>query len=311
MNTKKTIQILMSTYNGEKYITEQIDSILNQSIGLENMFLLVRDDGSTDGTIKILDAYKNNYPNKFDYFIGENLGPCYSFLDLVNKANKDFDYFAFSDQDDFWLPEKLEKAVEILTTKNNEIPQLYSSKYTIVDSNLNVIEGQSAKKVNFTTFENSLIENVATGCTEVFNKEMLTLLNKANADTSKGFFMHDWVLYMLGTSLGEFTYDENAYLLYRQHENNVLGASRGKFNNIKRKFKNFQKYNKNDVYRRNVVAFNKVYGSQCTQKQNHLMTLFSQKTLKDNCKFLISNNVKRQSTVDTLIFKLLILVNYL
>ncbi len=305
------IQILMSTYNGEKYIREQIDSILNQSIGLENLFILVRDDGSKDNTISILEEYKRTYPNNFDFFIGNNVGPCYSFLDLVSKANLDYDYFGFSDQDDFWKPEKLESAINLLKDKDNNIPQLYSSKYTIVDSNLNKIEGQNAKKVNFTSFENSLIENVATGCTEVFNKEMLLLLNKVNETGTKGFFMHDWVLYMLGTTLGEYTYDINEYLLYRQHENNVLGASRGKFNNISRKIRLFLKYNSGDIIRKNNKAFLEVYGDLVSKEYKTLLEQFAYKSFKNNLKLGINKNFKRQKFIDEMIFRFLIITNYI
>ncbi len=311
MEQKNTIQILMSTYNGEKYISEQIDSILNQSIGLESLFILARDDGSSDSTLAILEYYKTNYPNNFDFFLGNNIGPCYSFLDLVSKANHDYDYFAFSDQDDFWLPQKLEKAINILNTKDNSKPQLYSSKYTIVDSKLNKIEGQNAKKVNFTSFENSLIENVATGCTEVFNREMLVLLNKVNETKTKGFFMHDWVLYMLGTSLGDYIYDDNEYLLYRQHENNVLGASRGRFNNITRKIKLFFKYNSGDIIRANARAFNQVYGDSLQVNHKKLLEQFSSNTFKNNLKLGLNKSIKRQKYIDEFIFRVLIIVKFL
>ncbi len=305
------IQILMSSYNGEKYIEEQIESILNQSIDLNNLFLLVRDDGSTDKTLKILNKYKKIYPNNFDFFTGKNLGPCYSFFDLVKHANLEYDYFAFSDQDDFWLPEKLENAINLLQTKDNSIPQLYSSKYTIVNNKLDEIKGQHAKKVNFTSFENSLIENVATGCTEVFNKPMLRLLNKINEKNTNGFFMHDWTLYMLGTSLGEYTYDNNSYLLYRQHENNVLGASRGKFNNIQRKVKLFFKYNDGDIIRNNIKAFDDVYGEDISDDKKVLIKQFCAKNFKNNLKVGLNKKIKRQSLIHELIFRFFIIINFI
>lgn len=311
MNKTSTILILMSTYNGEKYINEQIESILNQSIGINNLSILVRDDGSSDNTIKILEQYKTDYHNNFNYFQGRNLGPCYSFLDLVNNADLNYTYFAFSDQDDFWLPSKLEAAIKILDNKNNNKPQLYSSKYTIVDANLKEIAGQSAKKVNFTSFENSLVENVATGCTEVFNLEMLKLLNKVNKPNIQGFFMHDWILYMLGTSLGEYTYDNNSYLLYRQHENNVLGASRGRFNDLTRKIKLLFKYNSGDTIRSNIIAFNTVYGHLVSSDKVTLLDMFSNKNFKNNIKLAFNLKIKRQKFIHELIFRLLILRNSL
>lgn len=311
MIKNKKIQILMSTYNGGKYIDEQIESILNQTIPLDELFILVRDDGSRDNTILILENYKKKYLNNFDFFIGDNKGPCYSFLDLVSKADREFSYFAFSDQDDFWQPEKLEKAINILNDKNQSVPQLYSSKYTVVDKNLNLIAGQSAKKVNFTSFENSLIENVATGCTEVFNTKMLNLLDMVNKSNVEGFFMHDWVLYMLGTSLGQYYYDKNEYLLYRQHENNVLGASRGKFNNLSRKFKLFLKYNSGDIIRKNAIAFYKVYGHLLTSDKREILNYFVNKNLKNSLKAGLNRKVKRQQIIHELIFRILIIFQFI
>ncbi len=305
------VQILMSTYNGEKFLEEQIESILNQCIGIDNLFILIRDDGSNDSTIKILENYKNIYPTIIDYYEGENLGPCYSFFDLVKNADLGYDYFAFSDQDDFWLPNKLEMAIKKLDEKGDNIPLLYSSKYTIVDNNLNEIKGQTAKKVNFTSFENSLIENVATGCTEVFNKEMLVLLNKVNESNTKGFFMHDWVLYMLATSLGQYIYDENSYLLYRQHENNVLGASRGKFNNWQRKIKLFFKYNSGNIIRKNATAFYEVYGNHIDSYSKSLIECFVIKNFKNSLKLSIHKEIKRQKFIDEIIFRLLIISNFI
>ncbi len=306
------IEILMSTYNGEKYIHEQIDSILNQTIGLDNLFILVRDDSSTDNTASILEEYKNKYPNNFDYYIGTNKGPCYSFLELCSKADEnEFDYFAFSDQDDFWLPEKLQVAINLLARKGHNVPSLYSSKYTVVDNALKPIEGRKAKKVNFTSFENSLIENVATGCTEVFNKPMLKLVNKVNLVKTNGLFMHDWLLYMLASSLGEYVYDNDAYILYRQHENNVLGAATGRFNNLNRKIKLFLKYNNGAIIRNNTNAFRKVYYSDMTEQHKELLDLFFNNSFKNNLNLGLNPKIKRQKFTDELIFRILIMFNYM
>ncbi len=302
------VQILMSTYNGEKYLKEQMESILNQTIGIENLFILVRDDGSTDNTINILKEYKNKHPNNLNYYLGKNLGPCYSFFDLVKNANVVYDFFAFSDQDDYWLPNKLEMAIKKLKKENMSTPLLYSSKYTIVDNNLNEIIGQNAKKVKFTSFENSLIENVATGCTEVFNKEMLLLLNKVNEKKTVDFFMHDWVLYMLSTSLGKYIYDTNSYLLYRQHDNNVLGASRGKFNNLQRKVRLFYKYNSGDIIRKNATAFYNVYADLLKDDDKPILEFFINKTITNSFKVGLNKKIKRQKFIDEIIFRVFILM---
>ena len=119
----ETVQVLMSTYNGEKYIREQLNSIINQTY--PSIKILVRDDGSSDGTIEILEEYAAKYDN-MAYYAGKNLGVIQSFLQLLKDSDDSSAYYAFSDQDDVWLPEKIEKAVEMIeNNKEVEQPILY------------------------------------------------------------------------------------------------------------------------------------------------------------------------------------------
>ncbi len=303
------VQILMSTYNGEKYLQEQIDSIVNQSIGLEHLYILVRDDGSSDSTVDILEGYKKQYPDNFDFFVGENVGPCRSFMKLAKTANQDFDFFAFSDQDDIWLPEKIEVAVKTLSSKSRLKPLLYSSKYTNVDENLKVIKRWKAKKVAFGSFPNSLIENVSTGYTQVFNKKSLLLLNKVDDTTVKNFYMHDWILYMIATSLGEFIYDSNSYSLYRQHETNVMGISKGPIHGIRRKYKLFLRYNSGNILKNNAKGFYKVYGNMISIENKRILEQFLDKSFISSFKLGFSRNMKRQKLFDSLVFRVLLILN--
>ena len=128
------ICVMLSSYNGEKYIKEQIDSILAQKIDGE-MILLVRDDGSTDETKQILNEYRSKY-NNISWYTGDNLKAAKSFWDLVNSA-PDADYYAFCDQDDVWYPDKLVRAINAL--EKEAIPALYASNVVVVDQNLNSI----------------------------------------------------------------------------------------------------------------------------------------------------------------------------
>ena len=104
-----TVLVLMSTYNGEAYLTEQVESILKQAD--VNVKLLVRDDGSTDNTLRILNKYATE--EKLDYITGKNINWMHSFWTLVNMAHG-ADYYAFADQDDIWFPDKLARAVSVL-----------------------------------------------------------------------------------------------------------------------------------------------------------------------------------------------------
>ena len=162
------IQILMSTYNGENYLREQLDSLLNQTY--ENIKILIRDDGSKDGTIQILKEYSEKYPNKIECIFDENIGVIKSFFELMKKSDEKCNYFAFCDQDDFWLKEKVEKAIEQI---KEEIPFLYCSNTILVDENLKILKINNEKKE--IDLNNILVENCATGCTVVINNKLLKL----------------------------------------------------------------------------------------------------------------------------------------
>ena len=128
--------VLMSTYNGEKYLKEQLDSILNQNSIIVD--ILIRDDGSTDKTLNILDEYNKKY-NNIRYYTGENLKSAKSFLDLLFTAGE-YDYYSFSDQDDVWDRDKLLVAVSKLKEGYN----LYGCKKKIVNSNLEPLNKEDA-----------------------------------------------------------------------------------------------------------------------------------------------------------------------
>lgn len=221
------VQVLLSSYNGEKYIEEQIDSILKQEE--VEISLLVRDDGSTDKTIDILE--KLSADERITYYKGENIKPARSFMELVNKSGE-FDYFTFADQDDVWNSKKIISAINKLKEKENE-PSLYISALEIVDENLNTIE---TKKVegNF-TFEGAIIKNFATGCTQVFNKKLRDIIKSY---TPSYIIMHDsWITRVCYAIGGNVIIDDNTYIKYRQHSGNVLGYKDEGFQKLKRQFK--------------------------------------------------------------------------
>ena len=153
----------MSTYNGAKYLEQQLQSLFNQQ-GV-NFKILVRDDGSTDETIDILNKWQDK--NKLCWYSGINLGPALSFLDLLKEA-PDSDFYAFCDQDDIWLPNKLRVAVESL--KDKITPSLYFSQTQLVDESLNILP---TKKINpLCVLEEGAVSNYVTGCTVVINNRL-------------------------------------------------------------------------------------------------------------------------------------------
>lgn len=205
--------ILLSTFNGEKYLEEQLDSLKSQTF--KDVFVLARDDGSSDSTKEIL---LRNESETFKWYSGENVGAARSFM-LLNNDAPEADYYAYCDQDDYWFPEKLEAAVNILEKSNNKL-KLYYSNVIIADKSLNTIK-KSAYDPNSGSLKKMLLRNYVTGCTAVFSKGLMEALKSY----SPGFiFMHDWWSSLVCLSLGgEVLFDENAYILYRQHNENAIG----------------------------------------------------------------------------------------
>lgn len=234
MEKKCTVLVLMSTYNGEKYLEEQIKSITNQKN--VQVHILVRDDGSFDGTVNILKKYKNNASLKL--IEGTNLGYEDSFFALMKSAfNSDiiYDYYAFSDQDDYWLLDKLYNAVSKMECYDEFKPKLYYSNLTIVDKDLRTIGIKNFSKISLGS---EMVRHNLAGCTMVFNYSLLKLAiqNKPPFKISHDSWITKMNLLMNGISI----YDEKPQIYYRQHGNNVTGVKQGILKRIKREFKGFK-----------------------------------------------------------------------
>ena len=211
------VYVLMSTYNGQKYVEEQIESILNQDNC--NVTLIVRDDGSTDDTKKILKEYSRT--NRILYIDdGENLGPAQSFLRLVKLAPPD-GLYAFADQDDYWKKNKISRAVDIL--KENNIPLVYYSNADVVDEHLNLLGKCVYQKKQIPTPERIISGYGVQGCTMVFNNCLREVLLKKDVSQLR-IGMHDYFVCDLCVVCGGHVIFDNASTMkYRQHGNNVLG----------------------------------------------------------------------------------------
>lgn len=211
-NNPKII-ICMSTYNGEKYVKEQIESLLNQTYN--NIEIYVRDDGSKDNTIKILEEYEKQ--NKIHFIKGKNVGVVKSFYECLQLAYNNADFFAYCDQDDKWHEDKIEKAITKLSEKSQEIPLLYFSEFNYCDENLNFLNKSNINKKG-TSFQNSIVECLSFGITEVFNKKLAEKILNSGTDN---ICFHDWWAYMISAGIGKVIYDEEATVEYRRTGNNV------------------------------------------------------------------------------------------
>ena len=219
----KKVCVLLSTFNGEKYLEEQIESLLiQQNIKLH---IIARDDGSSDSTVEILKKYSDKYDN-FEYYQGSNVRPAKSFFDLIVHA-PEADYYAFCDQDDVWDKDKLYVAVCMLEKEDNKKPNMYYSNLRIVDQNLNFYRLSHVQPSIQDNKYSCLTEDMATGCTVVFNK---VAAEYVRSGTPEYCSMHDTWIYMICKFFGTTVYDFEAHISYRQHGNNVVGTYLGKKN---------------------------------------------------------------------------------
>lgn len=205
--------VLLSTYNGERYLDEQIKSLTMQEGVLYK--ILVRDDGSTDSTTDILDKWQKQ--GVLTWYQGKNLGFAKSFMDLVIHAPK-ADYYAFCDQDDIWFPNKLKNALEKIELLHSEM-KLYCSNLYIYRNKVN--EGLWWKNKPCIDLYRSMVQNVATGCTMVFNASLRDVVINHLPHSLK---YHDYWVYHTALLFGEVFFDEEAFIYYRQHDSNQVGA---------------------------------------------------------------------------------------
>lgn len=226
------IAICLATYNGESYITEQLDSILAQTHHAWTLF--IRDDCSTDNTLSILQSYASRYPEQIKLIANcskKSVGSKNNFASILNWVNThySFDYYMFSDQDDVWLKNKIKYSFnELQQTErrlSKSMPLLLHTNLKVVDQNLNPL-GDSffkyrALNPDTTDLPHLLVQNNVTGCTMMWNKALNDLLKLDNPDIA----MHDWWITLAASCFGNIICLQRPTILYRQHQKNVIGAT--------------------------------------------------------------------------------------
>ena len=228
MNCKRSIDILLATYNGQAYLREQIDSILAQSN--HDWQLLIRDDASDDNTLSIIKDYVAKYSDKVK-LIEDNsghLGASLNFQRLLE--NSIAEYIMFSDQDDVWLPNKIEVTLNLMKATEKEYPNkpiLVHTDLRVVDFQLKTI-AKSAWRYQGTLPETGndlnkvMLQNVATGCTIMINRKAKAV----SLPIPKEAVMHDWWIVINVAKHGKIVYVPDQLVLYRQHPNNAVGAKK-------------------------------------------------------------------------------------
>ena len=298
------VQILMSTYNGEEYIRKQLDSIITQDYPVT---LLIRDDGSSDGTIEIIKSYMDKY-DFISLVEGENIGVIKSFFELCRLADKDADYISLADQDDIWFPDKVSRAVEKISSLESvgSKPCLYCSRQTLIDGDDKELDVKMLNVKIRPGFGNAIVENIATGCTVMVNHAMR---EKVSSYEPEHTIMHDWWMYLIASSMGEVYYDYEPTIYYRQHGSNTMGSRTNYIDEFKVRFKRFSG-NKDKLYEQ-MVSYKKAYRPGGKNDEILDMVIGYKKHFSKRLKCIFSRKIYRQRKGDNLIFKLLFLTNHI
>jgi len=222
INMQPRVAILLCTYNGQEFLQEQLDSFVVQTHS--NWVLYVSDDGSTDSTLQIIENFaKRVGKEKVIIFKGPRKGFAANFLSLIHHDEIKADYFSFADQDDVWLPKKIEAALNWLTEQPRNIPALYCSRTILIDSEGKEL-GKSDLFLKPPSFANALVQSIGGGNTMVLNSVARNLVSAHSP--RNGIISHDWWVYILVSgNEGIVKYDSVSHIKYRQHSSNLVGMN--------------------------------------------------------------------------------------
>ena len=235
MDNKKVL-ILMSTYNGEKYLSEQIESLLNQTY--KNIKILIRDDGSKDNTVNIVKEFQKNHDN----------------ITLIEGKNKGF----------------IKRAVKFFNKANNDKPVLYFSNSDYYDGNMKYLA--TAEKNKIYNFRNSLVECVTQGMTMIINNTTRELIKKNNPQNC---LYHDWWTYMICSGFGEIIYDDKSLVKYRRHNKSVTVEGRSKKELFIWRVKKFLVGDSLKQIKKQLQEYEGLYADRLNMEDKQLLKMFT------------------------------------
>lgn len=272
MINDKKVAVLLATYQGEKYIKQQLNSLLSQTY--KNWRAFIHDDGSKDNTVGIIKEYCKKYPDFFTIIEDAGCGGAKeNFFFLTRMVESEL--YMYCDQDDVWKPDKIQLTFDEMEKRvQKDKPCLIFTDLVVVDSSLKVIDNSMSHyqriECEKNSFNRALIQNVVTGCTMMINRSLRDLMvKKCNY---KNVLMHDWWAALIANAFGEIHYINTATILYRQHLDNSVGAKKTfSVENMKGILKNQQKVK--DALkgtRIQALEFYKVFGIKISKEYGDL-----------------------------------------
>ncbi|HMU98788.1 MAG TPA: glycosyltransferase family 2 protein [Chitinophagales bacterium] len=276
---QEKVDILLATYNGERFLQKQIDSILQQTYS--NFTIYIRDDGSKDGTIKIIKDYAQKYPNKIIFIedILGNLGVTQNFNELMKYSSAN--YIAFSDQDDIWLPNKIEQSLKVLADLENK----HQGTPAFVYSDMQIINEEdqftypsfwklASLSPKYFTFNRLLMQSIPHGCTILMNKR----LKEIAFPIPQNAILHDHWLSLVTVNFGITMPILEPLILLRNHGANLTQKKTNNFKRLQRFYKNF---GTNDEYLKHLnlrieqgKSFYNEYFNQLSVENQHILEQF-------------------------------------
>lgn len=308
MTSHGKVAVLLSSYNGERYLECQISSILRQSLG-NDIHLFVRDDGSTDKTVEIVRAIADK-DDRVTLLQEANVGATASFMRLLSYAKRElreFGYYSFADQDDCWDSDKLEVAVARLEAEAFSGPLLYGAASHHVDSELRPLEPRAPRKVKPITPFNALIQCIVPGHTYVFNRALLDALpDEFELDSIYG---HDVFLLNVALICGKLVYDPFPHAEYRLHAHNAMGVEK---NMLKWFFSRLNRTRKGDSHRygRQIRYLYNLYRDRMSPDVEREIRRFlaCQSSCLQRMNYAVTTKLYRQKFLETLAFRALYLL---
>lgn len=301
------VAVLLCTYNGAQFLKAQLESIAAQTH--QNTEIWASDDGSSDQTREILLSAQRAWGSeRLKVIDGPRRGFAQNFLFLACHPSIEADYFAFSDQDDLWLPNKLSRAIDQLQIHAENLPCLYGAATRLIDTQGHVL-GPSSLTPNILCFENALVQNVASGNTLLFNQTLRQILQLAGNHLQ--VVSHDWWVYIVATAVGgHVTFDREPQVDYRQHKGNLIGANKHIVSKLKR-IKAMSTGRLLDWLWINCACLKNLEQQLPTQNLNLLRALTEtrQQSRLQRLRRLPKLTIRRQSTIETWILKAAILAS--
>lgn len=332
------VAIALSTFNGERYLPELLESLRYQNWTYWDLW--VRDDGSTDGTVDVLLDFERklsetNPKNSFYLFKGDNIGVVNSFFSLLSRIPDTYSGFAFCDQDDIWHPEKMDRAVSCLRVNLDmpdtcQKPFAYHSRQVLMDGEKKIKKSQLPRHVGFS---NALIENQLVGCTLVINRALKRNIQQwpdiqsqksnrqwnENTNPSSNIIMHDWWCYLLASAFGEIVYDPTPMITFRRHHESTTPVATSRYRSILKRISAIKKRSWSLTHiMKQAVLFKNIYvdtvekrpcGTLSRDKRESLDELISIRgaSLRKRLRYTITSAHRRSGLVDTIVFRLMVL----